>query len=163
MPREFFHEDPFVYHYINALLRWLTPNNMRFKRVILETIVPRDAQKQYVQDRYGVESVPEDWHPETHYSFADWRPLTPSWPPTPRRFHWTSAGDWILHVERSCKPCQLCGARIIMETLIREPETCKQCPGAAAAFAMGTHARLGADSSILLLGSDLIGKIVSFV
>jgi hypothetical protein len=50
-----------------------------------------------------------------------------------------------------------------MDILIRGPFTCKECPEAAVAFAMGTHAKLGANSGILLLDSDLIAKIVSFI
>lgn len=176
MPREFFDDDIldlivfWIFHYIR-ILSWCFSSPafpMRFKRVVQETIVSREDQKQYVLDRYGVDTVPSGWHPSTHYSGRvgvpnDWRPLTPSWPPTPRRLHWTDDGDWILRVERFCKPCQLCGAMIIMEILNREPETCKQCPEVAEAFAMGTHARLGAESWVGLLEVGLINKIVSLL
>jgi len=168
MPREFFDEELFVCYYINALLQWITSDKMSFKRLCHEEIVPRDAQKQYVMDRYGVESVPRGWHPETHHSGRagfpnDWRPLTRSWPLTSRWVHWTSDGGWILHIERFCKQCQHCGARIVMDILIEGALTCKECPEAAVAFAMGTHAKLGANSGILPLDSDLIAKIVSFI
>jgi hypothetical protein len=152
-----------LYHYINNLIWRINPCNMRFKRVILEIIVPREDQKQYVLDHCGVDTVPSGWHPETHYHGNDWRQLTPSWPPTPRSYHWTDDGDWILHKEQLYKPCQLCGARIITEIHDRKAETCRECPKASEAFAMGAHARLGANSLIGLLENDLIRKIAALI
>ena len=169
MPREYYDADSldrilFPLHlYINSFLWVMDPRNMRFKRVVFEVIVPREDQAQYVLDRYGVESVPSGWHPETHYVGTDWRPLTPSWPPTPRHYYWTEDGDWILHNKQLYKPCQLCGARITAEIHDRKAETCRGCPEVGMAFAMGTHARLGAISPFRLLENDLIRKIAAFV
>jgi hypothetical protein len=76
---------------------------------------------------------------------------------------WKGDGAWNLQNELLYKPCQLCRAKIITEVQNTEAETCRECPEASKAFAMGTHARLGANSLIGLLENDLIHKIVSFI
>jgi hypothetical protein len=63
-------------------------------------VVPRAEQAEYARTKYGVQILPADWNPATHYHCEDLRPLTP--PVLPRRKlseYETPEGGWIIEQE----------------------------------------------------------------